>query len=138
LILVIDASVAIAWIATDEQSAYAEAALHACGSDRAVVPALWHWELANTLLVLERRNRVADAVAVYASVARHLPISVEVDAGEARRIDEIAFARHHNLSVYDAAYLALAKSKELVLATLDAQLARAAKAEGVLFRAISK
>jgi predicted nucleic acid-binding protein len=137
LILVIDASVAIAWIATDDQSAYAEGALRACESDRAVVPARWHWEIANTLLVLERKSRVADATAVYASVARNLPISVEDDAREARRIDEIALARHHNLSVYDAAYLALAKSRELALATLDAKLARAAKAEGVFFHATS-
>jgi predicted nucleic acid-binding protein len=100
-----------------------------------VVPAFWHWEIANILLVLERKSRVADAVAAYASLSRHLPIGVDNDAGEARRIDEIAIARRHDLRVYDAAYLALAKAKELALATLDVKLAKAAKAEGVLFHA---
>jgi len=133
MILVIDASVTIAWIATDEQSAYAEAALTACGTDRAVVPALWRWEVANALLVLERKGRLADAAAVYSTVTRHLPISTEDDANESRGSEEIAFARRHNLSVYDSAYLALAKSNGLALATLDARLADAAKAEGVFF-----
>jgi len=133
VILVIDASVAIAWIASDEESAYAEAALRACGPDRAMVPALWRWEVANTLLVLERKSRVEDAAAVYASMARSLPISVETDSSETRRIEEITVARRHDLSVYDAAYLALAKSKDIALATLDAKLAGAARAEGVYF-----
>ncbi len=133
MILVIDASIAIAWIAADEESAYAEAALRACGPDRAVVPALWRWEIAHTLLVLERRSRVDDAAAVYASMARSLPISVETDQNETRRIEVIAFARRHALSVYDAGYLALAKSKDIALATLDTKLAGAAKAEGIYF-----
>jgi predicted nucleic acid-binding protein len=39
-------------------------------------------------------------------------------------------ARHHRLSVYDAAYLELATRLRLPLATLDAALGRAARAEG--------
>jgi predicted nucleic acid-binding protein len=35
--------------------------------------------------------------------------------------------------VYDAGYLALAKSKDIALATLDTKLAGAAKAEGIYF-----
>ena len=54
--LVIDASVTIAWIAADESNAYADAALDACGSDPAIVPPLWYWEIANTLLVFERKG----------------------------------------------------------------------------------
>ena len=135
MILVIDASVTIAWIATDEQSEYADAVLAACGSDRAVVPALWRWEVANALLVLERKGRLMDAAAVYSSVARQLPINAEDAASETRAVEEIAFARRHQLSIYDAAYLALAKANDVALATLDARLADAAKAEGVFFAA---
>jgi predicted nucleic acid-binding protein len=45
----------------------------------------------------------------------------------------IALASAHALSSYDAGYLAIAKSRRVQLATLDAQLARAAKAEGRLW-----
>jgi predicted nucleic acid-binding protein len=135
MILVVDASVAISWIADDERSAYADAVLTAAASDRVVVPALWRWEIANTLVVLERRGRLADAGATYASVIRHLPIDVANDATHKRGLDEIELAQRHQLSVYDAAYLALAKSRELLLATLDKRLAGAASAEGFYFAA---
>jgi predicted nucleic acid-binding protein len=135
VILVVDASVTIAWIAADERSAYADAAMAACGSDRAVVPALWRWEVANVLLVLERKGRVIDASAVYSSIARNLPIDAESDVRESRVLDEITLARRYRLSVYDAAYLALAKSVGLPLATLDVKLGSAAESEGVMFRA---
>ena len=133
MMLVVDASVAIAWIATDEHSEYAEAVLAACESDRALVPSLWHWEIANTLLMLERRGRLTDAAAVFSSVARHLPIEIENDVNGLRGLQEIELARRHRLSVYDATYLALAKANGFALATLDAKLAKAAVAEHVFF-----
>ncbi len=91
--LVIDASVAIAWIASDERSAYAEAALTACGTDRALVPMLWYWEIANALLVPERRGRVADASVAYESVLRNLPVDAVNDLADARRLEELTYAR---------------------------------------------
>ena len=134
MILVIDASVAIAWIASDVRSEYADAALAACGTDRVLVPMLWYWEIANTLLVLERKGRVADASVAYASVLRNLPIDAVHDVIDARRLEELTYARRHGLTSYDAAYLALAKSTVNALATLDRKLALAAEAESVYFR----
>jgi predicted nucleic acid-binding protein len=43
----------------------------------------------------------------------------------------VRLARSYRLSVYDAAYLELALRNRIGLATLDAALARAAKAESV-------
>jgi predicted nucleic acid-binding protein len=43
----------------------------------------------------------------------------------------MSLARKRNLTVYDAAYLELAKREGLPLATLDRNLERAAIAEGV-------
>ena len=43
----------------------------------------------------------------------------------------MALARKRKLTVYDAAYLALAKREGLPLATLDRDLEKAAIAEGV-------
>ena len=45
--------------------------------------------------------------------------------------DVLSLARRHQLTVYDAAYLELARRDGLALATLDAALQRAARAEGV-------
>ena len=134
MILVIDASVTIAWIAEGEQSEYADCALYACGSDVAIVPGIWHWEIANVLLALELRGRIVDAIATYARVAQ-LPIDVELLAysRDRRSITELELARKHNLAAYDAAYLALAKATSHPLATLDARLERAARVESLFF-----
>lgn len=131
--LVIDASITIAWIATDERSAYAEAALAACGTDAAVVPLLWRWEIANALLVLERRSRLTDASAALERVLSELRVVIAENDSLAHRLREMELARRHELSIYDAAYLAAAKDEGLRLATLDDRLQSAADAEDVRF-----
>jgi len=134
LILVVDANVTIAWIASDERSAYAEAALQACGVDPAIVPPLWYWEIANTLLVFQRKGRLLDSASTYASMLEHLSLRPEsgVDR-KLRGLEELALAGKYGLSIYDAAYLATAKSAGAPLATLDARLTKAAVAEGLYF-----
>jgi predicted nucleic acid-binding protein len=44
----------------------------------------------------------------------------------------LRLAEHHRLTLYDAAYLELAKRIHLPLATLDKDLSLAAQAEGVI------
>jgi predicted nucleic acid-binding protein len=60
-------------------------------------------------------------------VAR-LRITVDETPVESALLD---LARRHQLTVYDAAYLELARRRSLLLATLDRHLARAAREEGV-------
>jgi predicted nucleic acid-binding protein len=57
--IVVDASVTLAWCLLDEQSAYADRvrALLEAG-ETALVPSLWVQEVANGLLIAERRNRM--------------------------------------------------------------------------------
>jgi predicted nucleic acid-binding protein len=129
--IVLDASVVIAIVADDETNDYALAALEACAEREIVVPALWRREVANTFVVLEREGRLLDASAAFANAARNFPVRVAVDA---RIDDEIQIAKKHQLSVYDASYLALAIREKCVLATLDARLARAAAHEGAHFQ----
>jgi len=136
LILVVDASVTIAWIASDERSAYAEGALEACGSDPAIVPPLWYWEIANTLLVFERKGRLRDAAGTYASMLEQVSLSPDTGIDrKTRGLEELALARSYDLSIYDAAYLAIAKSAGVPLATLGTRLAKAAVAERLYFTA---
>ena len=54
---VLDCSVAVAWFFEDEADAYAESVEDAMASASAVVPSLWRLEVANALLVGERRRR---------------------------------------------------------------------------------
>jgi predicted nucleic acid-binding protein len=92
----------------------------------AVVPALWWFEVRNTLIVGERRGRL-DAIQTTEILAQieALPISRDREPDSEA---VLALARAHRLTVYDAAYLELALRADLPLATLDRQLAAAARA----------
>ena len=130
--LVLDASVALAWCFDDESSDVADRVLDTVMTAGGVVPASWPLEIANALRTAERRGRltVADHARLRELLVA-LPISVEpVDlVGALGDVSEIA--RTADLSVYDAAYLALAARRELPLATTDARLVRACAAIGV-------
>lgn len=131
--LVIDSSVAIAWCFPDEQDAYSQSVLEALASERAIVPDLWHLEVANTLLVGERRKRSTQANTVtWLGLLASLPIAVDEETKAHAFADTLSLAREHNLSVYDAAYLELAMRRGLPLATLDDKLKVAAQAVGVV------
>jgi predicted nucleic acid-binding protein len=84
----------------------------------------------NILVVNERRRRIAesDAAAFLLNLSRlRIRIDRLPDEGAVLRL-----ARTRQLSVYDAAYLELAQREGLPLATLDADLNKAAAAEGVV------
>ena len=130
--LVLDASVALTWCYPDEHSAFAYKVLDQLEHRQAIVPSLWALEIANALLVGERRHRLtASAVAQFLELLSGLPI--DTDAQTARRAfsTTLQLARDHNLSAYDATYLELAMREGLTLATLDTQLKSAARSAGV-------
>jgi predicted nucleic acid-binding protein len=130
--LVIDSSVAIAWCFPDEQDDYSQSVLDALSSERAIVPDLWHLEVANTLLVGERRKRSTQANTVtWLGFFASLPIAADDETTAHAFGDTLSLAREHNLSAYDAAYLELAMRRGLPLATLDDKLKAAAQAVGV-------
>lgn len=56
--VVVDGSVALAWCFPDEASQYADRVLVALRGQAVVVPAVWGLEIANALLVGERRKRL--------------------------------------------------------------------------------
>lgn len=59
---VLDSSLAMAFVLRDEASAATDAVLDRLGQGaKAFVPALWRWEVANVLLMAERRGRIASA-----------------------------------------------------------------------------
>lgn len=127
---VLDASTTLAWCFEDEATAETEAVLDLLATDIAVVPALWELEVSNVLLVGERRGRLTEAQATrFVSLLSSLPVNVDVGGPEMPVI--LSTGRRHEISAYDASYLALAERDGLPLATQDERLARAAGNAGV-------
>ncbi len=98
------------------------------------VPGLGAYEIRNSVLIGVRRRRISEAhaydfPAMLASFLTGLHTPVSHDA-------VFAVAKQYQLTVYDAAYLELAIREGLLLASLDAQLTRAATTAGAaLFQA---
>lgn len=128
--VVIDASMALAWVFEREQagdSALAGRLLEACGEQALWVPGLWHLELANALLVAERRGVIAaDASDLFLDRLRSLPIRTDADGAQERQLRVFALARIHGLSSYNAAYLELAQRLGATVASFDRRLKHAA------------
>jgi predicted nucleic acid-binding protein len=131
-VIVVDASIALAWCLSDEEDELAERVLVQVASDGGIAPAHWPLEVANGLLAAERRGRleVTDSDRARRLLAdlqiEIIPIELSTAAGMV-----LDTARSHGLSAYDAAYLDLANFRRLALATLDTDLSRAAAAAGV-------
>ena len=127
---VLDASIAVAWAFDDEDLAVADHASELLLDTFALVPPLWHVELANALALGLRRDRI-DAAGIhdFLGALQRLDIRTEVAPPDAQRLAVAAV--EHALSAYDATYLTLALDRGLPLATGDRQLARAAEAAGV-------
>ena len=129
---VLDASVAVVWHLEDEDSEYSERMLVRLNTEGALTPSIWPMELANVLLVAERRGRLLrEKVTAALNLSLSLPISVQSVTTEALFNSIIDLARNEGLSVYDATYLDLAMREGLPLATLDTDLRAAAARVGV-------
>jgi predicted nucleic acid-binding protein len=131
-VFVVDNSVVMAWCFEDETTPYTERVLDRLRGTQAMVPAIWPLEVANVLLIAERRDRLNEAqTAHFAQLLQVLPILVE-EADVARILGSVlAVGRAHRLSAYDAAYLELAARQGLPLATQDSRLRKAAGSAGV-------
>ena len=135
--IVIDASVALAWCFPDEASEYADGVLVALEGRTAMVPAIWPVEVANALLVGERRKRIRQPeVRRFVELLKGLSILEDGQPFADTVSNILPLAREHDLSAYDAAYLDVAVRHGAPLATLDAALQKACRAAGVkIFKA---
>ncbi|MBK7665250.1 MAG: type II toxin-antitoxin system VapC family toxin [Candidatus Methylophosphatis roskildensis] len=131
---VLDASVALLWLVPETNPTgadYASATLMALKESQAVVPSLFALEAANVVGKVEARGVVteADSQRFIALLGRLDMVTDQATATHALG-DTLNLARRYRLSAYDAAYLELALRTGLPLATLDADLARAATTAG--------
>jgi predicted nucleic acid-binding protein len=130
---VLDGSLALAWYFKDEADPYADAVAARFPEVRAAVPVIWPLEVANAVLMGERRRRSAEAQAAkWLAYLGSLPIVVDDETNDRAWGEVLSLARARGLSAYDAAYLELALRRGLPLATLDDKLKAAATAVGVL------
>jgi predicted nucleic acid-binding protein len=131
---VLDASVALAWLferGNPTDTDRADRALSALDSAETLVPPLWHIEIANALLVGERRRVVTEAQVIdYLNRLYRLPIDTDDAAPASRRDMVMAMGREYGLSAYDATYLDLALRTNAMLATFDMKLADAMRRAG--------
>lgn len=125
--LVLDASMAVAWLFADEHSEAAQDVLRRVVRDGATVPALWRLEVANVLRNAVRRQRCDDAYADR-SLARLARLAITTDEETDRHAWDATrtLAREEDLTVYDAAYLELALRLKQPLASCDTALVAAA------------
>ena len=129
---VLDGSLALAWYFKNEAVAYADAVATSFRKSRALVPVIWPLEIANAVLMGERRKRSTEAQAVkWFSYLSSLPIVVDETTNDHAWSEVLTLGRAHHLSAYDASYLELALRRGLPVASLDEKLKAAASALGV-------
>jgi predicted nucleic acid-binding protein len=130
--LVIDSSAALSWCFEDEASPESDALFERVRDQGAVVPGLWHLEVANVLLQAEKRGRIAAGdVATRLELIAELPITTDTETTARAWREILALARAEGLTTYDAAYLELAIRRGLLLQTKDEALIAAAERSGV-------
>jgi predicted nucleic acid-binding protein len=124
---VVDASMTLAWCFDDEASAATDAVLRRLLLEGAIAPAHWNLEVGNGLRSGERRGRIDRAkLALAESLLTDLRVDV-VPVDIPAMLRAVAVARRHDLTVYDAAYLDLAATRGLGLATIDERLGAACR-----------
>ena len=128
----LDGSVTLSWYFEDEQTKASLAVLDRVVSEGAIVPPLWHFEVANGLQISVRRRRV-DAGFRDRSLKHlaSLDIATDSDSEAYAWSASVRLAERHLLTVYDASYLELAQRRRLPLATLDGALRKAANGEAI-------
>ncbi|HEY7426564.1 MAG TPA: type II toxin-antitoxin system VapC family toxin [Gemmataceae bacterium] len=124
----IDASLTVAWYFEDESTREIDALLDRVADTGAVVPAHWRLEVANAFQMAVRHRRI-DAVYRDESLAELavMPITIDDDTSSYAWSTTLRLAEQYSLTLYDAAYLELARRHSLPLATLDRDLHGAAQ-----------
>lgn len=128
--IVADANIVLSWFVEGAVHPTAEAALEYVAEHGACVPGNFLSEVTQGLLRAERRGLVDQSSSV-AALDEILSLRLRTESGEPHLV--LSLAREHQLSTYDASYLAVAMRYGLLLATLDASLAHAAAARKVLW-----
>lgn len=124
--VVSDASVALKWFHAEGEEEVPEAralvAAHRMRNVALLVLDLTAYEVGNALM-RGRAKATAEQVATVLEALADICPAVRPDAEDLRLASELA--ERHGLTIYDAAYAAVAENREATLATLDRALLKA-------------
>ncbi len=123
---IVDASVAIKLFIEQQESDQAEALFEKLSIEpvaQLYVPELFYAECANVLWQYVRRVNYP-ATEAQASLARLKSLSLQTVAISDLVTEALAIAINHNISAYDACYVALSERLNLPLVTADQKLIR--------------
>lgn len=132
--LVIDCSLAVHWFFEDEFDLEADSIYAALrgGKVRVHVPSLFFPEVANTLLVGERRGRCqAGKPEEFIQILLATSICIDEQNLSMSVLRVYDIAKRHGLTAYDASYLELALRLNASLSTRDNDLRQAAETAGL-------
>ena len=127
---VLDASVAIAWVVSSQATPYTRRIRLLAKREPYHVPAIFAAEVANVLVVLERRGILSEHASTAAAevLGRLDPVVHETKVGV---VPLRMLAKRFNLSAYDAIYIALATDLHLPVACGDRPLRHALRPAGI-------
>ena len=128
---VMDCSMTMSLLFFDENNRKIEKVESLLVENKAYVPNIWPYEVANVLCMAERSKRInVSNIEEFKSILDALPIIID-DASSTKTFgNTLNLARECNLTVYDAAYLELAMREGIALSTLDKALIKSAKHVG--------
>lgn len=132
--IVLDASATLAWLIKRVNHAelkQSDDLLQFLRNSEALVPNLWYPEVANGVLVAERRGHTpANKSAIFLNLLATLQITLDEALPSSTQDSILALARTYGLTGYDAVYLELVLRTGYSLATFDRQLADAVRRAG--------
>jgi predicted nucleic acid-binding protein len=130
--LVLDSSVTLAWLYSEETTVALQRVMDLVTDSGAWVPAIWRLEVANSLQTGVRRGRINSTIRdeSLADLER-MDIVTDAETDTYAWTTTLRLAERFLLTLYDAAYLELAQRRSLPLASLDRQLRTAAAALGL-------
>ena len=127
--MVIDASVALKWFLPDEE--FGGKAIHLL--DRYMAnkivftgPSILEYELVNGLIIARKRGRVPEETVINA-IDGFVNLGIKLQNISLLFQKVVNLCKVHNLSVYDASYLAVAVEKGAPLITADERLFNSVK-----------
>lgn len=127
-----DTSVVMPWYFRDEANDYSDRVAAALPQAGVLVPIIWPLEIANAIVMGERRKRGTSKSALeFLEDLTALLIDVDEENPLLLWPDIFNLSKKYRLTAYDACYLELALREKSPLATLDKDLKRAAHACGV-------
>ena len=130
---VVNASVGFSWVYQNQATPETDKLLgEVAAGSTAVVPAFWFLEVANILLMAQRRGKLTVALKKTAlTTLENLNLIVDDEGQRAAFHKTSDLAEKHGLTIYDAAYLEVALRRKIPISTRDEALKRAAKQCGV-------